>query len=116
MAEPFRADVCSTRRDGAVLHVTGDIDQGNWVDVADRIAAEVRAGVLHLDLTRVSFFGAAGVRAVMHGRDAVPPGVTLQVSCAPMAFRAMQICGLLTSDRLRVTPAADGDAQPEAGA
>ncbi|WP_412742203.1 STAS domain-containing protein [Krasilnikovia sp. MM14-A1004] len=116
MAEPFRADVCSTRRDGPVLRVTGDIDQGNWLDLADRIAAEVRAGVLHLDLTRVTFFGAAAVRAVMYGRDALPCGVTLQVSCAPMAFRAMQICGLISCDRLLVTPAVDWDAPPGAGA
>ncbi|GAB1690480.1 hypothetical protein KRM28CT15_22830 [Krasilnikovia sp. M28-CT-15] len=119
MAEPFRAESaesCVAQRDGPVLRVTGDIDQGNWIDLADRVAAEVRTGLVHLDLTQVSFFGAAGIRALMYARDDLPPGRTLHVSCAPMVLHAMRICGLLTLTGLVVTPGADGQQWPAAWA
>ena len=118
MVEPFHAQhagLCTIRRDGPVLRLVGDIEQGNWREVADRIAAEIRAGASRLDLTQVRFFGAAGVRALMKGCEARPGGVTLHLSCAPVVFRALQICGLLTMGGLVVETHADAQAPPEAG-
>ena len=115
MAEPFHAQhagLCSIRRDGPVLRVVGDIEQANWHDVADRIAAEIRAGAACLDLTQVRFFGAAGVRALMKGCEARPGGVTLHLSCAPVVFRALQVCGLLTMGGLVVEAQPDEQVPP----
>jgi anti-anti-sigma factor len=117
VAEPFHAQhdsLCTIRRDGPVLRLIGDIEQANWQDVADRIAAEIRAGAVRLDLTQVRFFGAAGVRALMKGCEARPGDVILQLSCAPVVFRALQICGLLNISGLVVEARAGGQAPPEA--
>lgn len=115
MAEPFHAQhagLCTIRQDGPVLRLIGDIEQANWREVADRIAAEVRAGATRLDLTQVRFFGAAGVRALMKGCEARPSGVTLHLSCAPVVFRALQICGLLTMGGLVVEAQTDEHTPP----
>ena len=112
-----RAELCSVRRDGGVLCLTGDIDNGNAVQTADRIVAEIRAGVVRLDLSGVDFCGAAGVQALLQGRDALPPGAVLHVTCSPMVYRVLHICGLVDADRLIVTRAGtDGRRLPKAGA
>jgi anti-anti-sigma factor len=112
-----RAELCSVRRDGGVLRLIGDIDDGNSRQIADRIVAEVQAGVVRLDLTRVDFYGAAGVRAVLQGRDALSPGASLHVVCSPLVFRVLHICGLVEADRLIVTPASGEGREPsEVGA
>jgi anti-anti-sigma factor len=106
---PFRAERaerCSVRRDGAVLHLAGEIDADNWLEVGERIAAAVRIGIVRLDLSRMTFFGAAGVRAVLHGREALPAGRTLHLTCAPMVFRVLEICEVGEADGLIVTRAA----------
>jgi anti-anti-sigma factor len=105
------------RREGSVLHVTGDIDQANWLEVADRVAAELRAGAVELDLTGVSFFGAAGVRALLHARNGSRLAGPLRVTCSRMVFRVLTICGLENLDGIVVTQdAADLDRPPRAGA
>jgi anti-anti-sigma factor len=118
VAEPFHAQhagLCTIRRDGSVLRLIGDIEQANWRNIADRIAAEIHSGATRLDLTQVRFFGAAGVRALMKGCEARPGGVALQLSCAPVVFRALQICGLLTMSGLVFETQANEQAPPEVG-
>ncbi len=115
MAEPVHAEMCAVERDGAVLRLTGDIDEANLHDVTERVVAAVRAGVEHLDLRRVGHCGAAGVRAVLEGRDALPPGATLRVDCSPSAFRILHICGLVGADGLSIgQPGPDGWQAPGA--
>lgn len=103
MTEPFRTTRCSLYRDGAVLRLVGDIDLANWVGVSGRVAAEVGAGVVTLDLTEVHYFGAAGVRVVLTGLGARSSGGPLEVRCAPAVFRVMRISGLVGTDGLQVT-------------
>ena len=106
VTEPSRAERatrCSLYRDGAVLRLVGDIDLGNWAGVGRRVAAEVGAGVVTLDLTEVHYFGAAGIRVVLHAHEARSSGATLEVRCAPAVFRVMRISGLVGADGLRVT-------------
>lgn len=112
-----RAELCSVRRDGDVLRLIGDIDNDNATQIADRVIAEIHAGVVSLDLTRVYFCGAAGVRALLRGRDALPPGVALHVTCSPLVYHVLQICGLVDADRLIVArDRADRRALPRTGA
>ena len=76
--------------DGSVLHLSGDIDQTNWLEVAENVAAELRAGVAELDLTRVGFFGAAGgSHAGLRpwGSAAAGRPVTGGMRCHPMRRR-----------------------------
>ena len=118
MAERFRmwrADPYSAHRDGRVLRLTGDIDVDNWPETAERIVAGVRAGIVRLDMTQVDFFGAAGIRALLSGRDALPPGASLEVTCGRSVFRVLQVCGLIDTDGLVVVPAPHLERLPDAG-
>lgn len=103
MTEPPRTTRCSLYRDGAVLRLVGDIDLGNWVGVSSRVAAEVGAGVVTLDLTEVHYFGSAGVRVVLTGYGARSTGGILAVRCAPAVFRVLRVSGLVGTDGLVVT-------------
>jgi anti-anti-sigma factor len=86
-----------------VLRLTGDIDQDNVTAVTERVIAAVNAGATHLDLSEVSFFGAAGVRAVLTGHQALPPHVTaLRVTCSPIVLRVLHACGLAGPAQLRL--------------
>jgi anti-anti-sigma factor len=105
VTEPSRTTRCALYRDGAVLRLVGDIDLANWTRVGSRVAAEVGAGVVTLDLTEVHYFGAAGVRVVLTGFGARSSGAVLEVRCAPAVFRVMRISGLLGTDGLDVTEA-----------
>jgi anti-anti-sigma factor len=109
-----RAELCSVRRDGAAVRLTGEIDEANWAMIAKRIALEVGAGAVHLDLTQLRYCGAAGVRALLQGRQALPPGSALHLSCSPPVFRVLEICGLVGADALIVTRVdADGGQRTE---
>jgi anti-anti-sigma factor len=111
-----RAELCSVQRDGAAVRLTGEIDEANWVMIAERIALEVGAGAVHLDLTQLRYCGAAGVRALLQGRQALPPGSALHLSCSPPVFRVLDICGLVGADALIVTRVdADGGQRTELG-
>lgn len=103
VTEPSRADRasrCSLYRDGTVLRLVGDIDLGNWAGIGRQVAADVRSGVVALDLTEVHYFGAAGVRVVLHGYEARPSGATLEVWCAPAVHRVLRISGVADADGL----------------
>ena len=120
MTEPSadgRGRAFSAWRDGAVLHLSGDIDQANWLVVADRVAAELRSGVVELDLTAVGFFGAAAVRALLVARDRSRLAASLRLTCSPTVIRVLTICGLKTLDGMVVTEGVtDLDLSPRAGA
>jgi len=112
-----RGRVFAARRDGMVLHLSGDIDQANWLAVAELVATELRAGMVELDLAGVGFFGAAGVRAVLYARDRSRLAGPLRVTCSPMVYRVLTICGLKSLDDMVVTEAVtDLDLPPRAGA
>ncbi|MGW5667559.1 STAS domain-containing protein [Micromonospora sp. NPDC003776] len=75
---PTRAPLLSlaVARDGPaiVVEVTGPLDMdtvGRLVDVVDSLMASQPPTVLVLDLSRVSFFGAAGVTALLTARRRV---------------------------------------------
>ena len=108
MTKPYRATRCAIYRDGAVLRLVGDIDVGNSAGVGRRVAAEVGAGVVTLDLTEVHYFGSAGVRVVLTGHRARSAGATLEVRCAPGVYRVMRISGLLGTSGLVVSQGGTG--------
>jgi anti-anti-sigma factor len=99
--------LCSARSDGGVLLLTGEIDLSNAPEVTEWVAAAVAAGVTRVDLSGVSFICAAGVTALLAGRDACLPGAApLTVVCSPMVLRVLSLC-VTEGDGLRVV-AADG--------
>jgi anti-anti-sigma regulatory factor len=68
--------------------------------------AHVASGVEHVDLSEVTFCSAAGVRALLTGRDTLPPGVeTLRLTCSPLVLRVLHLCGLSTAERLTIVAA-----------
>jgi anti-anti-sigma factor len=110
------AELCSVRRDGTAVRLTGEIDEANWAAIAERIALEIGAGAVHLDLTQLGYCGAAGVRALLQGRQVLPSGSTLHLTCSPLVFRVLQICGLIGADRLMIKQIdGNGRQRPEAG-
>ena len=109
------AELCSVRRDGAAVRLTGEIDEANWAAIAERIALEIGAGAVHLDLTQLGYCGAAGVRALLHGRQALPFGSTLHLTCSPLVFRVLHICGLVGAEGLMIKQVdANGGRRPGA--
>lgn len=103
---PSRADLCSVRRDRDSLRLSGEIDVGNVAAVSARIQAEIRAGVVHLDLSEVGYCGAAGLRALLAGRDALRDrGGVLRLTCSPVVLRILRICELIDSAGMIVVPA-----------
>lgn len=97
---------CSVRRDGTILHVAGDIDASNWSAVAERITAAVSGGVVEVDLTRLAYCGADGVRALLRGFQARRPAGTVRLICAPKVYRVLRICDLVNMDGLVVSVSA----------
>jgi anti-anti-sigma factor len=83
---------CALHRDGPRLELAGEIDHDNATTVAARMVAEVRSGARCLDLRRVTFLGAAGVRALLQARAAVDDGRHLELICSPAIFRVLAIC------------------------
>jgi anti-anti-sigma factor len=105
MSEPFGVDgiaLGSVRRDGHRLELAGEIDMDNAPEITDRVVAAVRAGVVELDLSRVTFCGAAGVHAILQARETRADGGTLQVVCSPAVFRVFALCGLGNLDGLAI--------------
>jgi len=97
------------------LRLAGEIDIANSAAVSDRIVAEVRAGVVHLDLSEVSFCGVAGLDALLDGYAVLhSQGGTLRVTCHPIVARAMHVCGLAGLEGLIVT-VADPDVRRRQG-
>jgi anti-anti-sigma factor len=94
-------ELCWAERDGEVLRLGGEIDICNAPEVTDWIVTAVRDGASHLDLSAVRFCGAAGVRALLTGRDAVcADDGRLHVICSPQVLRALWVCGLTDGPRL----------------
>jgi anti-anti-sigma regulatory factor len=63
------ADSRSAHRDGRVLRLSGEIDIANAEAVRDRGVAEICAGVDRLDLSGVTFYGVAGLAALLDGHS-----------------------------------------------
>jgi anti-anti-sigma factor len=105
-APSAKIDGCWVDRTTDVLTVTGDVGEENIAAFTEQVVAAVTAGVTHLDLSGVSFFSAAGVRAVLAGHQLLPAQVTaLQVTCSPVVLRVVQACGLVGAGRLRIVAA-----------
>jgi anti-anti-sigma factor len=95
----------SARRDGSVLWIGGDLDAFTADDVAERLVAEVRNGIVKVDLSEVEFFGAAGVRILLAGGVAAQgQGVMLDVACPRSVMRVLDVCALAEEDGVRVQP------------
>jgi|tagenome__1003787_1003787.scaffolds.fasta_scaffold19832532_2 anti-anti-sigma factor len=92
----------SVRRDGHRLELSGEIDLDNAAEISDLVVAAVRAGVVELDLSRVTFCGAAGVHAILRAREARADGGALRVACSPAVFRVFALCGLSNLDGLTI--------------
>lgn len=107
MPKPVRpplVELWSARRDGSILRIAGEIDMANAAAVRDRVIAEIRAGVVHLDLSAVRFFGVAGMDTLLDGHAVLhSQGKTLRLTCPPVVVRMMHICGLTELEGLTVT-------------
>jgi anti-anti-sigma factor len=89
------------------LLLSGEIDMSNGPVVTEWIITAVTAGATRLDLSSVSFISAAGVSALIAGRDAGRSANTrLTVVRSPMVLRVLSLC-LSEADGLTVL-AADG--------
>jgi anti-anti-sigma factor len=104
MSEVY-GSVWSARRDGSVLRIGGEVDAFTADDVAERLVAEVRDGIAHVDLSEVEFFGAAGVRVLLAGGGAAQlQGMTLDVVCPRTVMRVLDVCAVAEEDGVRVHP------------
>jgi anti-anti-sigma factor len=106
-----RANLCMVERIGNMLRLRGEIDQANAVALTIRLAAEVRLGVTHLDLSGVTYCGAAGVRMLLAARAAQPrEAAGLLLSCSPIVFRILHIARVATTDGIivRLAPSTEG--------
>jgi anti-anti-sigma factor len=93
----------SAHRQGCVLRLGGEIDMANAVVVRDRVVAEVCAGVDHLDLSGVDFFGVAGIEALIDAHLLLSSqGKGLCVTCSPMVVRMLQVCKITTLEGVTV--------------
>jgi anti-anti-sigma factor len=108
MAESWGAGVrrplCGVQRIGDELLFFGEIDESNADDLAAQSVAEIKAGVVTLDLSHVRFFGAAGVRLIFAARTvASADGVRMGVVCSPEVMRTLEVCRLDGLDGVRLT-------------
>jgi anti-anti-sigma factor len=89
----------SAHRDGPVLRVSGALDALTFDEVAERLTAEIAAGVSQIDLSGVSTCAAAGVRALLSGREAARARrLVLSLGCPPEVARVLDLCGVAELD------------------
>jgi anti-anti-sigma factor len=113
---PSRSEMCSFRRIGPVLYLSGEIDLANAADIAREVVAAVEDGVHCLDLSAVAFCDAAGLRVLLAGRDRlVERGRALRLVCSPIVLRLLEICDLTDVDGLIVTAASGPRARQAEG-
>jgi anti-anti-sigma factor len=94
MTDVARSQLIGARRDGAALRISGEIDISTTTALTREILAAVESGASALDLTEVPFFGAAGVDALLGGRDAARrSGRRLRVTCSRQVMRSLRLCG-----------------------
>jgi anti-anti-sigma factor len=111
------AQLWSAHREGRVLRLGGEIDVANAAVVRDRVVAEVCAGVDHLDLSGVGFFGAAGIEALLDAHALVrSQGKTLRLTCLPMVVRILRVCRFTELEGLTVTTVEEPGLGGEVGA
>lgn len=104
-AERPETALWAARSDGVTLQVSGALDVNTADDVADRLVAEVLGGITQIDLSGVEFCAAAGVRALLAGREtARARGLVLLLRCSPPVVRVLELCGLIELDGWRVVP------------
>lgn len=79
--------------------------------------AEVCAGVDHLDLSGVGFFGAAGIEALLDAHALVrSQGKTLRLTCLPMVVRILRACRFTELEGLTVMTVEEPGLGGEVGA
>jgi anti-anti-sigma factor len=109
-AEP---PLCTVQRIGDELCLFGEIDESNADELAACVVAEIRAGIIGLDLSLVRFFGVAGIRVLFAARTAATSrDGGLRVVCSPEVMRTLQLCRLTVLRGLHLTAPAktrDGD-------
>lgn len=98
--------LCLVERVGDELWLSGEIDISNAEDLSLLIAEEARAGVRRLNLTRVRFFSAAGIRMMIAvGTATALPDGGIPVVCSAAVTRALRLCRLTHVDGLRLITA-----------
>src|SRR5207248_191711 len=85
----FRVEV--ERRNGvAVVRAVGELDLASKSQLSDAIDAAASAHAVVVDLDRVSYFDASGLRVLLHARDnAVARGSSFTVRRAPRIVRTV---------------------------
>jgi len=103
-----------TDRGGAtVVEVIGELDLGSahlLTDCVDQIAGD-RPNRVVLDLARVSFFCADGLRALLHARDTITATGGQLLLRAPSA-KVRRVLALTAADELFIFAAADHEPGP----
>jgi anti-sigma B factor antagonist len=76
-----------------VIAVTGEVDMLTVCQLDDRMPrADDLAGPLVLDLSRVTFFGSAGVARLVAVQNR---GVDLRLVCSPAVTRVLELTGVV---------------------
>ena len=102
----MRHPLCEAQRIGDELWFFGEIDASNAGELAARAVAELQAGAIRLDLSRVRFFAVAGLRIVLAAQaSARSLDGGLPVVCSREVMRTLQVCRLTDVDGLRLTAA-----------
>jgi anti-anti-sigma factor len=97
----------SARRDGSVLRIVGDLDVFTADDVEERLVVEVLDGIDEVDLSKVGFFGLAGVRVLRNGAEAArAQGTVLHVVCPAAVLRLLEDCGVAEEEVWRLSRSA----------
>ena len=96
---------CGLIRSGHRLAVSGEIDEANASALGKHIGAAFGTGVTVVDLSEVTFFSAAGLRAVLGlGPIATRHGVDVRVRCSPQVWRVVELCGIPSIGGLLLEP------------
>jgi anti-anti-sigma factor len=85
---------CRVTWSDARVVLSGEIDELNADEVADRLRAGLTSPVTIMDLSAVTFFSAAGVRCLGRvGAAASAMDAIVRVTCSPHVWRIMDVCG-----------------------
>jgi anti-anti-sigma factor len=97
---------CDVQRIGDELWFSGAVDESNADDLTALAVAEIRAGIVCLDLSQVRFFAAAGIRLLFATRSAAAAlDGRVRVVCSREVMRTLELCRLTAIDGLRMSPA-----------
>lgn len=108
---------CGLTRSGHCLEVSGEIDESNADDLGSDLETGLTEGVTLVDLTAVTFFGAAGIRTLLRlGPVATRLGLVVRVRCSAQVRQVLDVCAITTVAGLVLEPPStrfpDGETTP----